>query len=84
MYCLTYFNSEYVPKFVYSGYTEDGRWCTILQYYDGGTLEHHINEEIKRKEAKTELKISREQKKYIAYHLCLALEYIHGDYFIHG
>ena len=84
MYCLTSLNNEYIPKLVYSGYTEDGKWCTILQYYDGGTLDHHIDEEIKRKAAKTELKISCDQKKYIAYHLGLAIEYIHSKLFIHG
>ena len=83
-FCLTYFNIEYIPKVVYSGYTEDGKWCTILQYYDGGTLEHHIDEEIKRKKAKTEFKINREQKKYIAYQLGLAIEYIHSKWFVHG
>ena len=84
IHCLTYFNIEYIPKLVYSGYTKDGKWCIILQYYDGGTLEHHIDEEIKRKDAKMKLKINREQKKYIAYQLGLIIEYIQPREFIHG
>ena len=84
IHCLTLFKSEYIPKLVYSGYTVDGKWCTVMQYFSGGTLDYHIYEEMVRKESRIELKISREQKKFIAYHLALAIEYIHSKEFNHG
>ena len=75
-------NSEYLPQLVYSGYTTDGRWCSVMQYFSGGTLDYHIHEEIKREV--NARKINREQKKYIAYHLALAIEYLHYHHYTHG
>ena len=75
---LCTFDSEYLPDIVYSGYDIDGRWCVIMQYFNGGTLEYHIEEEIKKP------KITPAQKKYIAYHFALAIEYLHGRCFTHG
>ena len=76
--------SKYIPKLVYSGYTPDDKWCTIMQYFTGGTLDYHIEEEIKRKQANEELKINPRHKHYIAFHLACAIEYIHSKRFTHG
>ena len=84
IYCLTHFHSEYIPKLVYSGYTDDGKWCTIMQYFSGGSLEYHIDEEIRRKKAGMEPKINDQHKKFIAYHLARAIEYIHSKQYTHG
>ena len=81
---LTCFISKYLPKLVYCGYTTDGRWCTIMQYFSGGTLDHHIIEEIKRKQSNVGLQLTLAHKKYIAYHLALAIEYIHSWGLSHG
>ena len=80
--CL--FNSQYIPKLIYCGYDLDGTWCTIMEYYGGGTLRHHIKEEIIRKHQKRDPKINRNNKKFIAYHLSLAIEYLQGLKFVHG
>ena len=81
---LSAFYSKYVPKLLYAGYTTEGTWCTIMEYFTGGTLEHHIYEEINRHNEKKQLQITAEQKKYIAYHLALAIEEIHKSNFTHG
>ena len=82
--CLSYVNSEYIPKLVYSGYTEDGKWCTVMEYFSGGTLEYHIYEEIRRQRRFQEPNINDQQKKFIAYHLALAIEYLQKEEFTHG
>lgn len=76
--------AHFQPKLVYSGYTTDGKWCLIMQYFSGGTLSYHIHEEIKKMRRGKQLKITPEQKKYIAYHLALAIEFLHSYRFIHG
>ena len=80
----TFLKIKYIPKLIYAGYTLDGKWCTIMEYFDGGTLHYHIQEEIERKHANMESKINFEQKKYIAYHLALAIEKLHYQDFTHG
>ena len=80
----TFLKMKYIPKLIYAGYTVDGKWCTIMEYFDGGTLDYHIDEEIKRKQKNMESKINFEQKKYIAYHLALAIEELHYQDFTHG
>ena len=82
--CLSRLVSKYLPNLVYCGYTTDGRWCTIMQYFSGGTLDHHINEEIKRKQSNVGLHLTLAHKKYIAYHLALAIEFLHSKTFTHG
>ena len=82
--CLSYLNSEYIPKLIYSGYTEDGKWCTLMQYFSGGTLEYHIYEEIRRQGRLQQPNINDQQKKFIAYHLALAIEYLQQEEFTHG
>ena len=80
----TFLEIKYIPKLIYAGYTVDGKWCTIMEYFTGGTLWYHIQEEIERKHANMEPKINFEQKKYIAYHLALAIEELHYQDFTHG
>ena len=92
--CLSKMNSQYLPKLVYSGYTIDGKWCLIMQYFTGGTLSYHIKEEIarrridekngKRQMNESMLKIAAAQKKYIVYHLARGIEYLHSQKFVHG
>ena len=60
---LSAFNIKYIPKLLYAGYNSDGNWCTIMEYFTGGTLSHHIYEEIKRKDDGIEIQITAEQKK---------------------
>lgn len=76
--------TPYIPKLIYSGYTIDGKWCTIMEYFTGGTLDFHIDEEIKINEAKKKLRITAAHKKYIAYQLALAIEYLHLLHVTHG
>ena len=75
---------KYLPKLIYSGYMSDGKWCIIMEYFTGGTLEYHIDEEIKRKQQNMEPIINYEQKKYITYHLALAIEALHLNSHTHG
>ena len=82
--CLLFFNSKYIPEIVYSGYDIDGKWCVLMQYFNGGTLQSHIYGEIYLKTEEKKQRINTEQKKYIAYHLALALEYLHGRNCTHG
>ena len=67
--------SEYIPKMLYSGYNEKQQWCLILEFADGGTLQHHIN---------NNSNISFEGKRTIAYQLALALECLHRNKLTHG
>ena len=76
--------TKYIPKLLYAGYTHDGKWCTIMEYFTGGTLDYHIHEEIKRRDDGKELQITAEQKKYIAYHLALGIEKLHENLYNHG
>ena len=80
----TFDNIKYIPRLIYSGYTLDGKWCAIMEYFTGGTLDYHIQEEIKRKQQNMEPIINYEQKKYIAYHLACAIEALHYQKFTHG
>ena len=75
---------KHIPKLIYAGYTVDGKWFTIMEYFTGGTLCYHIKEEIKRKQAQMEPKINFEQKKYIAYHIALGIEELHKRRVTHG
>ena len=77
-------NTKYIPKLLYAGYTHDGKWCTIMEYFTGGTLDYHIREEIKRYNDEKELRITPKQKKYIAYHLALGIEKLHRHLYSHG
>ena len=81
---LSYFYSEYIPKLVYSGYTDDGKWCTVMEYFSGGSLEYHIDEEIIRQRRFQQPNINDQQKKFIAYQLALAIEYLQKEEFTHG
>ena len=84
MVLSTFVHIKYIPKLIYSGYTLDGKWSVIMEYFTGGTLDYHIEEEIKRKQQNMEPIINYEQKKYIAYHLACALEALHERKFTHG
>ena len=77
-------NTNYFPKLIYSGHNSDGNWCTIMQFFTGGTLDFHIEAEIKRRKEKKGFKITPAQKKYIAYHLARAIEYLHSLLWTHG
>ena len=79
---LSTFNIAYIPRLIYSGYTVDGKWCMIMEFFTGGTLLHHIENKFKRPNKKG--KIEKNQKKYIAYHLALAIEALHERKFTHG
>ena len=83
-FLTTFEHIKYIPKLIYSGYTLDGKWCLIMEYFTGGTLEYHIEEEIKRKQQKMKPKIANRHKKYIAYHLACAIEYLHKLKCTHG
>ena len=80
----TFHKIKYIPKLIFAGYTIDGKWCLIMEYFTGGTLHDHIQEEIKRKQQNMEPKINLEQKKYIVYHLACALEALHKQEVTHG
>ena len=80
----TFIDFHYIPKLIYAGYTADSKWCTIMEYFTGGTLDYHSIEEIKRHNANIEPKINFEQKKYIAYHLARAIEELHSMNYTHG
>ena len=82
--CLSSLQSKYLPKVIYSGYTLDGKWCTVMQYFNGGTLDDLIAMEVSNKYNHKDLKITPAQKIYIAYHLAVALEYIHEQDITHG
>ena len=75
---------EYIPKLIYSGYTFDGKWCLIMEYFTGGTLYHHMYEEFDMIEKNLEPKINLEQKKFIVYHLACGLEALHKYKITHG
>ena len=64
---------EYFPKLLYSGFTMEMQWCTIMEYVDGGTLLDH-----------TQSKISPEAFRTIFYQMALGLEWLHGKDFTHG
>ena len=81
---LSGFNTKYIPKLLYAGYNSDGKWCTIMEYFTGGTLDYHICEEIKRYNDKKPLRIAPKHKKYIAYHLALGIEEFHRLLYNHG
>ena len=81
---LYYCDNRYLPDLIYSGYDVDGKWCTVMQFYSGGSLDYHIKGEIFSQRMKLKLRINLEQKIYIAYHLALALEYLHGRKWTHG
>ena len=81
---LSTFNIAYIPRLIYSGYTLDGKWCLLMEYFTGGTLLHHIKEEIKRKQQKVKPIIQIRHKQYIAYHLARAIEDLHKRKFTHG
>ena len=83
-FLLSGVNTKYIPKLLYAGYMHDGKWCTIMEYFTGGTLSHHIYEEMKRKDDGKELQITAEQKKYIAYHLACGIEILHRLLYNHG
>ena len=84
MVLSVFYPLKYIPKLLYSGYTIDRKWCIIMEYFTGGTLWHHIKKEIKRKHLNMKPMITPEQKKYIAYHLALAIEELHSKNFTHG
>ena len=81
---LSAWDTKYFPKLLYAGYTHDGKWCTIMEYFTGGTLDYHIREESKRQKMGSELQITSKQKKYIAYHLALGIEKLHEHLYDHG
>ena len=91
MYCmqvevmaLSCLNIAYIPRLIYSGYTLDGKWCVIMEYFTGGTLDYHIKNDIKLIEQNKEPKMEPKHKKYIAYHLVRAIEALHGKTVILG
>ena len=81
---LSTFKITYLPRLIYSGYTIDGKWCLIMEYFTGGTLDYHIQEEIKRKQQKLKPIIKNRHKQYIVYHLARAIEALHYQDFTHG
>ena len=84
MILSTFDNIKYIPKLIYSGYTLDGKWCLIMEYFTGGSLDDHILEEFAMRFKNMKAKISLIQKLYIAYHLACALEALHEKNCTHG
>ena len=70
---------EYIPKLIFCGINQDGRWCLVMEYIEGGTLLDHLMNELYQ-----EVEVSPEAKRTIAYQIAVALEFLHARNLTHG